>query len=83
MTEMTEKEGKGAKIRKGLSRRREVLSYRVERDIVIPAGTILRDAGSDDRFSAPIGFGVTAGQFSIRVEPGDKVSDYFKTVIAS
>lgn len=69
------------KIRKGLSARRNPTCYRVERDIIIPAGTILRDYG-ETKFGTVVGFNTTAGEFSISVKLGDKVSDYFKAVIA-
>jgi hypothetical protein len=80
MTEMTEKEGKGAKIRKGLSARRDPISYRVEQDIVIPAGTMLRSIGGD-KFAAQVG---PIGQFSISPKPGEiPLPEQYRKVISS
>jgi hypothetical protein len=78
MTEMTEMTEKAAKIRKSMGPRRDPISYRVEEDIVIPAGTILRSMG-DGRFQAPIGL---TGQFVLTVKPGDILS-HFKRVVAA
>jgi hypothetical protein len=64
-------------IRKGAARR-DPVSYQLEQDIVIPAGTILRSMG-DGRFNAPIG---ATGQFTITVLPGAAVGG-FKRVAAS
>lgn len=66
------------KIRRGLSARRAVESYQVQRDIVIPAGTILRGVG-DHVFAAQIG---SVGKFSINAEHRADVPDNFKRVIA-
>lgn len=65
------------KIRKGLSARRDPTCYRVEQDIVIPAGTILRHAGGND-FAAPVGH----GEFLISMAPGAAVPAEFKRVVA-
>lgn len=78
MTEMTEKEGRGAKIRKGLSACRDPVSYQVQRDIVIPAGTILRNTIPGE-FVAAVGHGL----FRITIKPGDAVPAEFKKVISS
>jgi hypothetical protein len=69
VTEMTEKEGQGAKIRKGLSSRRDPTCYQVLSDVVIPAGTILRHLGGD-KYGAAVGLGNTTGEFSLIVKPG-------------
>lgn len=61
-----EKNPQEAKIRKGLGPKRDATSLQVLRDIVIPAGTLLRSAG-DNKFSAEIGVGLITvhGVFSI------------------
>lgn len=85
MTEMTEKEGPGqqARIRKGLSSRRDPICYQVLTDIVIPAGTILRNIGGD-KFGANVGLGNTTGEFSLIVKPGAVLpASTLKRVISS
>lgn len=42
-----EKNPQEAKVRSGLSAKRNPVSYQVMQDIVIPAGTILRSKGGD------------------------------------
>lgn len=58
-------------------KRHDSTCYRVERDIVIPAGTILRAQG-EGKFAAPVG---PAGEFSIATKPGQVFSE-FKLVVA-
>lgn len=73
-----------AKIRKGAPRR-DPTSYRVERDIVIPAGTILRDQG-DGKFGCPIGIGLCTvhGNFSVDVkEANGDISAVLRKVTAA
>lgn len=54
--------------------------YQLQRDIVIPAGTILRASGRPDEFEAPYGY---YAAFVLRVSPDiDKVRDDFRKVIA-
>lgn len=67
------------KIKRGLPSKRDATCYRVERDIVIPAGTILRDAG-DNHFSAPVGSAIA--EFIIYAKPGENLPPEFKRVIA-
>lgn len=76
MSEMTENQT--AKIRKGLSARRDPVCYQTQTDIVIPAGTILR-AESASRFVAQVG---SLCEFSLTVKPGDLLTPEFKRVIA-
>jgi hypothetical protein len=67
-------------------KRRDEMSYRVERDIVIPAGTILRHrAGSQGTFEAAVGFGPEfAGNFVVeRNDLAAEASGYFKKVVAA
>lgn len=66
------------KIRKGLPPRRDPTCYRVEQDIVIPAGTILRQEHCDE-FMTKVG---PTGQFSLYIEPGDPAPDGFRKVVA-
>lgn len=81
MTEMTEKDdGPGAaKIRKGLSARRSPISYQVQQDIVIPAGTVLRHIGGDE-FGAPIGGAIL--EIVLTMKPGEAMPAEFKRVVA-
>jgi hypothetical protein len=72
-------ESQKAKIRKGMGPRRDPTCYRVERDIVIPAGTILRSMG-DNRYAAAFGH---YGEFSITAPPGFATPDTLKKVAAS
>lgn len=66
-------------IRKGAARR-DPVCYQAERDIVIPAGTILRDTG-DGKFGAMVGVAGMVGEFFISPKPGIAVEG-FKRVIA-
>lgn len=75
---MTDKNPQEAKIKKGLSPRRDVTSFQTQHDITIPAGTILRSIG-DDEFAAA----AAHGTFSIHVEPGSTVPPLFRRVVAS
>lgn len=80
---MIEKNSQTAKVRKGLSARRNVESFQTMQDIIIPAGTLLRGTG-DDKFVAGVGFGGIAGEFSITVKPGAVVpAEAAKRVISS
>lgn len=78
---------KDDKIKKAMPRRRDAASYQLLRDIVIPAGTILRDAtvyrGSTPEVCAHIGIasGVEA-YFSVDAEPETLASGVFKKVTA-
>lgn len=64
-----EKNPQEAKIRKGLPPKRSATSFQVMRDIVIPAGTLLRTAG-DDKFAAEIGIGLDGkAEFVVTVKP--------------
>ncbi len=66
----------------------DVVSYQVQRDIVIPAGTILR-AIDGDKFGAPIGFGKSgvAAEFTIKAVPGSleelAFAQVFRRVVAA
>jgi hypothetical protein len=77
MSEMTENQT--AKIRKGLSARRDPVCYQTQQDIVIPAGTILRSYDAHI-FEAQIG---PSGKFSLTTEHrADVDANLFKRVIA-
>lgn len=54
------------KIRRGLPPKRGAASFQTQQDIVIPAGTILRDVG-DNIFGCQIGIGLATvhGVFSV------------------
>jgi hypothetical protein len=69
-------ESQKAKIRKGMGPRREATCYRVEQDIVIPAGTILR-SDENGEYRAVLG---TYGALVIEVLPGMPVPAGFKRV---
>jgi hypothetical protein len=81
MTEMTEKDsGPGAaKIRKGMPAARSPVCYQTQRDIVIPAGTILRHIGGDE-FCAAIGN--AAVELVLAAPAGMPIPAEFKRVIA-
>jgi hypothetical protein len=71
------------KIRRGLSPRRAVESYQTQRDITIPAGTILRDDG-EGNFAAGCGVydeGINS-RYVISIPPGARVPAMFKRVVA-
>lgn len=72
------------KIRKGLSAARKAECFQTQRDITIPAGTLLRHAG-DNLFSAPLGIGsiVFHGEFVVEIKPGAELPGTLKRVIAS
>lgn len=58
-----------AKIKHGLPPKRDPVSYRTLRDILIPAGTTLRAIG-DDEYACSVGFGDgMAGEFTVTVKP--------------
>lgn len=73
------------KIRKGLTPRRDAASLQTLQDIVIPAGTILRDCG-DGKFLALVGVGLITvhGEFTIDMSTvhGD-TGAVLKRVVAS
>lgn len=73
-----------AKIKKGLGPKRNVRSFQTAREIVIPAGTLLR-AISDTEYACAIGFGKGVGaQLTVTVEQGTQVPpEAGKMVIAS
>jgi hypothetical protein len=65
------------KIRRGLPPKREAECFQALRDIVIPAGTILRGVGGDD-FACGVGLAPgMAGEFSITVKPGTVIPQSF------
>ncbi len=75
-----------SKIRKGVPAI-DPLCYQTQADIVIPAGTILRQAanerGGRGFVEAPIGFGKDfAGNLVVQVCPDAVASGAFKAVIA-
>ncbi len=71
-----------AKIRKG-SPRRSPVCYRTTRDIVIPAGTVLRDDGDAlNHVEADIGLGGVIAAFSVPVCSEAVASGYFDRVAA-
>lgn len=71
------------KIRKGMGRRRDIASYQTQHEIVIPAGTILREIGEHD-YAAAVGLAPgCAATLSITVKPGQVVPAALKRVIAS
>lgn len=81
---MIEKNVQEAKIRKGLSPRRNSTSLQTQRDIVIPAGTILRDGG-DDTFECLVGVDDAGNPatLSIELKPADECPPSLKRVIAA
>ncbi len=54
------------KIKRGLGPRRDSVCYQTTRDIVVPAGTILRDQ-EDGKYRAQVGL---YSEFSLSVQPG-------------
>lgn len=60
---------KGPKIRKTPPTRNPAC-YQTQHDIVIPAGTVLRNVAGTDDYSAPLGLGNTQANLSITVKPG-------------
>lgn len=73
-----EKNPQQAKIHKG-SPKRDPVSYQTTRDIIIPAGTILRHDG-DDKYAAEI---YPRGKFFVTAKPGAEDNAFFKRVIAA
>lgn len=76
-----------AKIRKGVPKR-DPVSYRVEQDIVIPAGTILRQAadqrGGTEHVECAVGHGKDFTSFLVvQIHPDAEASGVFKKVIAA
>lgn len=76
------------KIRKGLPPQRNATSFRVERDIVIPAGTLLRQAdvkrGGVGSFATPVGLGGDlVGFFVVEDRPGGDMGDALKRVVSA
>lgn len=76
------------KIRKGLGPRRDPTCYRVERDIVIPAGTILRQAaeqrGGAGYVECVVGHGRDFSSYLVvQVHADAEASGVFRRVIAS
>jgi len=82
MTEET-KNPQQAKIRVGLSAKRSPVCYQTLKDIIIPAGTILRhDTIAKDGELYSAGFGLF-GKIVLDLDKGEIVkSDLFKRVIA-
>lgn len=71
------------KIRKGLSPKRSAAAVQTAQDIVIPAGTMMREIG-DDVFAAPIGVQGVGAEFSITLKPGVPLpSSFGKKVVVS
>jgi hypothetical protein len=75
-----------AKIKSGQPKR-DPVCYRVERDIVIPAGTILRRAadqrGGSGYVECPVGHGPDfTSNFVVQVHPDAVASGDFRKVIA-
>lgn len=75
------------RIRKGLPPRRDEACFQVQRDIVIPAGTILRSAtvnrGSIPEMAANVGIAPgVEGYFSVDDVPETCASGVFKRVVA-
>lgn len=57
--------------------------YQTTRDIVIPAGTILRHLDQEDCVEAPIGFGLgVEAALVVEVSSAAVASGFFKRVIA-
>lgn len=76
------------KIRAGMPAQRNATSFRVERDIVIPAGTLLRQAdpkrGGVGSFATPVGLGSDlVGYFVVEDRPGGDMGDMLKRVIST
>lgn len=74
---------KEPKIRKGLPPKRNAECVQTAQDIVIPAGTIMRDIGGDV-FAAAIGLQGVGAEFSITLKPGTPLPASFgKKVVVS
>lgn len=75
------------KIRKGLAPKTDPICYQTTRDIILPAGTILRQAaderGGKGHVETPIGFGdFFTGHLVVQIHPDAVASGIFKKVIA-
>jgi hypothetical protein len=73
------------KIRKGLPPRRDAASLQTMQDIVIPAGTILRNCG-DNKFLAMVGVGLITvhGEFTVDLTGANgDTNAVFKRVVAA
>lgn len=78
MTEQTD-----AKIKKGLPPKRNRVCYQTLQDIVIPAGTILREFTKPGHVELPIALGKDfTGDFVVQVHADAVASGYFKPVVA-
>lgn len=76
------------KIRKGLGPKREAPCFLVEREIVIPAGTLLRQAdakrGGAGHMECVVGLGESlVGYFVVEDRPGAILPATFKRVIST
>lgn len=70
------------KIKRGAPAR-DPLCYQTRRDIVIPAGTILRHVGQESTVQTSIGFGNgVEGVFTVEVSPAAGASGVFQRVMA-
>lgn len=61
-------------------KKRDPVCYQLQRDIVIPAGTILRASGRPDEYETAYGY---YAAFVLRVSSGVEMSGDFKRVIAA
>lgn len=74
---------KEPKIRRGLAPKRNAECVQTAQDIVIPAGTIMRDIG-DNIFAAAVSAHGVGAEFSITLKPGVPLpSPFGKKVIVS
>lgn len=75
------------KIKQGMPARRDAACYQTTQDIVIPAGTILRQAakerGGSGFVECVIGFGKDfTGDLVVQMHPDAEASGYFRKVVA-
>lgn len=79
-----EKNPQEAKVRSGLSAKRNPVSYQVMQDIVIPAGTLLRGEGTGE-YRTRIGLGAPGdcGEFTVDIPTGTPCPAGLKRVIAA
>lgn len=71
------------KIRKGMGRRRDIAAFQTQHDIVIPAGTMMREIGEHE-YAAGVGLAPGfAATLSVTIKPGAVVPASLKRVIAS
>jgi len=71
------------KIRQAVPPSRNPVCYQTTRDIIIPAGTILRDPQHMEIFSCQVGFGPgVAGEFQIEESMEAENCGVFKRVVA-